>query len=102
MFFEKKFAKGTQFEMFQCLSELTILTASRCLLGREVRENINENKFADLYHTLEEGLNPLTFFLPWIPSPSAKARDAARAQIVNIFTDVIRKRRAEDSSVCFC
>lgn len=35
-YFASKFGQGGQFDLFDCMAELTILTASRCLLGKEV------------------------------------------------------------------
>eukprot|EP00762_Andalucia_godoyi_P000036 ANDGO_02341.mRNA.1 Sterol 14-demethylase len=83
---------GTK-DIFSELSELIILTASRCLLGHEIRNNIKDNNFSGLYHDLEQSLNPLLFFLPWLPTLSARTRDSARAKIVGLFSRVMADRR---------
>lgn len=75
------------------LSDLIILTASRCLLGAEIRENV-QREFADLYQDLSDGMNHLTFFWPNAPTARHRKRDEARAKIAAIFGKVIIARRA--------
>lgn len=41
-------------DLHEVLSELTILTASRCLLGDEIRETL-QVRFAELYKHLNDG-----------------------------------------------
>lgn len=80
-------------DMYKALSELTILTASRCLHGDDVREHM----FAELqtlYHDLDEGLTPLTVLWSRAPTPEHFKRDRARKQLVKLFGKVIRERRA--------
>lgn len=55
-------------DLMDALSRLIILTASRCLLGREVREQLFE-EVASLLHDIDEGLNPLAIFFPNAPLP---------------------------------
>jgi len=74
------------------LSELTILTACRCLLGDEIRNNLHK-EFATLYQELSDGMVHLTYFLPNAPIACHKKRDAARVKIANIFSKVIDERR---------
>lgn len=52
----KKEAKGV--DAFTTSSEITILTASATLQGREVRQAMDKS-FADLYHDLDGGFTPL-------------------------------------------
>ena len=75
------------------LSDLIILTASRCLLGAEIRENV-QSEFAELYQDLSDGMNHLTFFWPNAPTTRHRKRDEARAKIAAIFGKVIIARRA--------
>eukprot|EP00934_Nitzschia_sp_Nitz4_P003321 Nitzschia sp. Nitz4//scaffold169_size48518//7008//8556//NITZ4_007063-RA/size48518-snap-gene-0.57-mRNA-1//-1//CDS//3329538361//3311//frame0 len=80
-------------DMYTALSELTILTASRCLHGDDVREHM----FAELqtlYHDLDGGLTPLTVFWSTAPTPEHHKRDQARKQLVKLFGKVIKERRA--------
>jgi sterol 14alpha-demethylase len=79
-------------DLYKALSELTILTASRCLHGDDVREHM----FAELqtlYHDLDEGLTPLTVLWSTAPTPEHARRDRARKQLVELFGKVIRQRR---------
>lgn len=85
-------------DIFHALSELTILTASRCLLGREIRDNLKDNNFAKLYHDLEQSLNPVLFFLPWLPTFSARVRNGARSKITGLFSKVMAERRRNASA----
>jgi len=84
--------------LLDVLSELTILTASRCLHGDDVRENM----FAEvsrIYYDLDKGITPVTFFFPYAPIPAHARRDKARQEMVEIFSKVIRERRNEDEAV---
>lgn len=79
-------------DLYKALSELTILTASRCLHGDDVREHM----FAELqtlYHDLDEGLTPLTVLWSHAPTPEHARRDKARKQLVELFGTVIKQRR---------
>lgn len=74
-------------------NELTTFIASRCLIGREFRQNLSE-EFAHLYHDLEGGLNFLAFFWPHLPLPSFQRRDRARVRMVELISRIITGRRA--------
>lgn len=78
--------------LMEKLSELTILTACRCLLGDEIRNNLHK-EFATLYQELSDGMVHLTYFLPNAPIAAHKKRDVARAKIAEIFSKVIDERR---------
>ena len=95
-YFSKWGASG-EIDLHEALSEITVLTASRCLLGDEIRETLHD-KVAALYKHLNDGMTPITVFWPYAPTQAHKLRDAARAEIVSIFGKVIRQRRAEQSA----
>uniref|UniRef100_A0AAY4C225 Lanosterol 14-alpha demethylase n=1 Tax=Denticeps clupeoides TaxID=299321 RepID=A0AAY4C225_9TELE len=79
--------------LFDALSELIILTASRCLHGKEIRSMLDE-KVAQLYADLDGGFTHAAWLLPgWLPLPSFRRRDRAHLEIKNIFYKVIQKRR---------
>jgi len=83
-----------QVDMLDTMNKLTILTASRCLLGREVRDDPQVSaEFAALYHDLEGGLNPIAFFFPNAPIPAHRKRDHARIEICKLFSKIIKARR---------
>ena len=84
--------------ILDALSELTILTASRCLHGDDVRETMFED-VARIYHDLDKGVTPLSFFFPHAPTPAHKMRDKARVEMVELFTKVIRARREKQKGM---
>jgi sterol 14-demethylase len=74
-------------------NELTVFIASRCLIGREFRENLSA-EFARLYHDLEAGLNLVGFFWPNLPLPAFRRRDRARRRMVELIARIIADRKA--------
>jgi sterol 14-demethylase len=75
------------------MAQLTLFLASRCLQGKEVREQL-DSSFAVLYHDLDDGFQPINFMLPWMPLPQNKRRDAANRKMTQIYADIIKARRA--------
>lgn len=73
--------------------ELIIMTASRTLLGREVREQMF-SEVASLYHDLDDGMRPLTVLFPRFPTAYHRRRDAARKRMTEIFSRIIAARRS--------
>ena len=88
----KKWGDSGTVNILDALSELTILTSSRCLHGDEVRENLFE-EVSRLYHDLDKGVTPLSFFFPYAPTAAHKQRDFARKEMTTIFSKVIKARR---------
>lgn len=87
------------------LEHLIILTASRCLLGREVRDKLFDDVSA-LFHDLDNGMRPISVIFPYLPTPAHRQRDRARLRISEIFATIIKSRRcsgvAEDDMLqCF-
>ena len=74
------------------LNELTVKIASRCLLGEEVRAQVDSG-FAEAYHELQGGINVLGFFFPRAPIPAHRRRDQARREIADIFERIMAARR---------
>mmetsp|Transcript_9826 Transcript_9826/g.21897 ORF Transcript_9826/g.21897 Transcript_9826/m.21897 type:complete len:412 (+) Transcript_9826:547-1782(+) len=83
-------------DLLEALSELTILTASRCLHGDDVRENLFR-EVAKLFHDLDKGVTPITVFAPNLPTAAHRARDKARIEMKDLFAKVVRERRADPS-----
>ena len=73
--------------------ELIIMTASRTLLGREVREHMFK-EVADLYHDLDDGMRPLSVIFPYAPTSYHYKRDQAREKLHEIFRKVLAARRS--------
>lgn len=90
--FLKSWGDSGEIDLFNALSELTILTASRCLHGDDVRETLFR-EVAQLYHDLDHGLTPLTVFFPNAPTQAHKKRNIARTEMVKLFSKVIKNRR---------
>jgi sterol 14alpha-demethylase len=84
----QRWPKAGQIDLMKELSELIILTASRCLLGKEIRENI-QTEFAHYYQQLSDGMSHLSFFLPNAPTKAHRQRNRARVQIARIFERII-------------
>lgn len=89
-----RWGESGEVDLLEALSELTILTASRCLHGDEIREGMFE-EVSRIYHDLDKGVTPLSFFFPNAPTPAHKKRDNARLEMIKIFSKVIRDRRAK-------
>ncbi|KAK0534582.1 Lanosterol 14-alpha-demethylase [Tilletia horrida] len=79
-------------DIFKSMSEITILTASRTLQGREVRENL-DTSFAQLYHDLDAGFTPINFVIPNLPLPGNFRRDRAQLAMSRFYQSIIKSRR---------
>lgn len=79
------------------LEHLIILTASRCLLGREVRDKLFDDVSA-LFHDLDNGMRPISVIFPYLPIPAHRRRDRARARIAEIFSTIINSRKVSGKS----
>ncbi|GBE88329.1 Lanosterol 14-alpha demethylase [Sparassis crispa] len=80
------------FNLLKVLSEITILTASRTLQGKEIRENMDKG-FAQLFHDLDNGFTPLHFIFQNLPLPSYWKRDAANAKMTKFYQQILQNRR---------
>lgn len=81
-------------ELVEFMKQLTINTASHCLLGREFRYELNE-EFAHIYHDLEQGVSPLAYHFPYLPIPKFKRRDRARKRLQELVGQIVKKREAQ-------
>ncbi|RSH81549.1 Lanosterol 14-alpha-demethylase [Saitozyma podzolica] len=84
------------FEVFRKMSELIILTASRTLQGKEVRQALN-SRFAKLFHDLDGGFIPLNFMFTNLPLPANRRRDKAQKEMSEFYMGIIRSRREGES-----
>lgn len=82
------------------LSKLIILTASRCLMGREIREHLFGD-VARLFQQIDEGLTTVSVFFPNLPIPRHKRRDSARDQIIEIFSKIMKERKSRPDEIVF-
>ena len=83
-----------QVELVEFMKQLTINTASHCLLGKEFRYELTD-EFSDIYHDLEKGVNPLAYHFPNLPIPSFKKRDKARARLQELVGEIVEKRKSQ-------
>ncbi|KAL5799189.1 hypothetical protein ACOSQ4_032073 [Xanthoceras sorbifolium] len=79
------------------LEHLIILTASRCLLGREVRDKLFDDVSA-LFHDLDNGMLPISVLFPYLPIPAHRRRDKARKKLSAIFGNIISSRKLTGTS----
>ncbi|KAF9605241.1 hypothetical protein IFM89_014638 [Coptis chinensis] len=79
------------------LEHLIILTASRCLLGREVRDKLFDDVSA-LFHDLDSGMLPISVIFPYLPIPAHRRRDQARKKLSEIFAKIISSRKETGKS----
>ena len=91
--FFSKWGDEGEVNLLEALSELIVLTASRCLLGREIRETLF-SEVTQLVHDLDKGMVPLSVFFPYAPIEEHRKRDKARKELAAIFDKVIQARRA--------
>lgn len=86
------------FPALKTLGELTILTASRTLQGKEVRASLDKT-FAKKYEDLDRGFTPINFLFPYLPLPSYWKRDKAQKEMSDFYLGIIEGRRNGESDV---
>jgi sterol 14-demethylase len=82
-----------EIEILHAFHELTMHTATHCLLGREFRHSMTE-EFFSLYKDLQAGVQAISFVDPYMQQPVFAARDRARERLEEIVTELVAKRRA--------
>lgn len=87
-----------KFDATDVLAQITILTASRTLQGREVRSRMNKS-FSQIYNDLDGGFTPINLMFPYLPLESCRKRDRAQARMSRFYIDIIRERKAGNSDV---
>lgn len=76
--------------------ELTIHTATHCLLGKDFRDKMTA-EFKELYRALEAGLQAIAFVDPYMQQPIFEKRDQARERLEEIISRLIEERRNSDT-----
>ncbi len=82
-----------EIDLLDFFAELTIYTSSACLIGVKFRNQL-DNRFAQLYHQLERGTDPLCYVDPDLPIESFRQRDEAREGLVRLVGEIMDIRRA--------
>lgn len=68
-----------------------MLISSRCLLGKEIREMFDE--FCTSFREIENGVNFISVFFPYIPIPAHRRRDRALIKLTEILSETVRSCR---------
>ncbi|WVZ90720.1 hypothetical protein U9M48_036999 [Paspalum notatum var. saurae] len=92
---EEYFAKWGQHgtvDLKHEMEQLVLLISSRCLLGKEIREKMLDEAHT-LFRDLSGGMSLTSVLFPYAPTPTNRRRDAARAKLAKIFTEIVRSRR---------
>jgi sterol 14alpha-demethylase len=82
-----------EIDLLEWFAELTIYTSSACLIGPRFRAEL-DGRFAQLYHDLERGTDPIAYVDPYAPIESFRRRDAARAALVELMEEIMERRVA--------
>ena len=82
-----------EIDLLEFFAELTIYTSTSCLIGKKFRNQL-DSRFANYYHLLERGTDPLCYVDPYLPIESFRIRDEARAGLVELVQEVIDGRIA--------
>ena len=90
----EKWGDSGEIELVAEMKQLTINTASHCLLGHEFRHELTD-EFASIYHDLERGVNALAYSFHNLPIPAFRARDRARVRLHQLVGDIIKKREQQ-------
>ena len=80
-------------ELLHAFHELTMHTATHCLLGEEFRHSMTE-EFFSLYKDLQAGVQAISFVDPYMQQPLFAARDKARERLEEIVGELVAERRA--------
>lgn len=81
-----------EIELLHAFHELTLHTATHCLLGGDFRYSMTE-EFFSLYKDLQAGVQAISFVDPYMQQPLFAARDVARERLEEIVSELVAKRR---------
>jgi len=82
-----------EIELLDFFSELTIYTSTACLIGLKFREQL-DSRFAQYYHQLERGTDPLCYVDPYMDIESFRIRDESRVKLVALVQEIMEGRIA--------
>jgi sterol 14-demethylase len=80
-------------DLLDFFAELTIYTSTACLIGVKFRNQL-DSRFANYYHQLERGTDPLCYVDPYLPIESFRIRDEARVGLVALVQEIMHQRVA--------
>ncbi len=87
-----------EIDLLNWFAELTIYTSSACLIGPRFRREL-DNRFAALYHDLEQGTDAIAYVDPYADIESFRRRDAARIGLVELVQAIMDRRASESQPV---
>ncbi len=82
-----------EIDLLEFFAELTIYTSTACLIGTKFRNQL-DSRFANFYHELERGTDPLCYVDPYLPIESFRRRDEARKGLVALVQEIMSQRIA--------
>ncbi len=82
-----------EIDLLEFFAELTIYTSTSCLIGTKFRNQL-DSRFANFYHLLERGTDPLCYVDPYMDIESFRIRDEARLGLVDLVQGVMDQRIA--------
>ncbi len=82
-----------EIDLLEFFAELTIYTSTACLIGAKFRNQL-DSRFANFYHQLERGTDPLCYVDPYLPIESFRIRDEARKGLVALVQEIMNQRIA--------
>jgi sterol 14-demethylase len=88
-----RWGESGEIDLLDFFAELTIYTSSACLIGVEFRDELGP-ELVPIFHDLERGTDAIAYVNPYLPLPSFRKRDRARAQLVEILEGIFRRREA--------
>lgn len=83
-------------DLLDFFAELTIYTSSAALIGPEFREELGA-ELVPLFSDLERGTDAIAYVNPYLPLPSFRKRDRARAKLVAYLQSIFDRRAAQGS-----
>jgi sterol 14-demethylase len=95
--FIREWGDEGEFDFYEGFTDLTLKTSTHCLLGPELRYRLTA-EIRELYHHLEEGLDPSALLDPYTHKECFLKRDEAHARLREIVGDAIRERRASGAT----
>ena len=87
----KEWGAAGEADFLEFAKELTIYTASHCLLGPEFRFELDK-EFGAVYHDLEMGIQPIAYVFPNLPMPLFRRRDRARRRLQEMVSQIMDTR----------
>ena len=86
-----------EIDLLDFFGELTTYTSTATLIGQEFRDDlaVRGQEFTKAFHHLERGTDALAYVNPSLPLPSFRARDRARAKLVELIGEILDRREDE-------